>query len=778
MDVGNSANGAKQIIYRRRLDRTPDKHFEKLPYDDKVTVGSLRKALEEAKFRIIKLRDENDEKDCIIDEEKSLRIAAEDKLQKVLVDLYNNPDVNLELQQRLPKAKKHKSHGPSYPLIVPEVDNCQQTDTSLNSRLNVSGGFSENLIHCADEDRSSGHDRDSIQAAPMANDSSQRFCSSSESLPSVSSHLTPGPPLNQTQGSVLSSSCSSMESSSYQALPSYKGAPSDHKDLKENVLQSNLPSGTASTEIPYRPQPSTSGIDGRTMHNSLNPVQIVSSQATVTSQFNPFITPNSHQSVNSSLINHQQSGGFEVITGSYPTTNQSGIPVVSAQGYSPFMRPTDSVMLNGSHFPDKLASLPTAEQNLTIFPSNIPNSMLFPSSAVTDPNNLSSVHAYNSPNVRNYFTAYASNPQSNGNRFSHPNYSVPVSNDNSLPFFPVNSSIYLSPVSSVPDYPAAATSPNQRSKFSESLQVSNMTRLLAEIAMLKKENNEMRDELNRLRQENEMLKKGAKSDKRDNFETVGALIEDIRATEKKHSDAVKLLVQAADDDKSAALKELEQIKLSNNLGLRKTLSESDISVADSYTSMRSAPKKKPSSKSSDSSQVSIDHLIRRQREIMKEEMQRVIDQRNEARQKLIKLEKKICNLEMAKSSESKNDKSLAKYKVIEEERDLLLSRFQFLIQDIGETKLLYNLHKALLSDEVTNDVNTFQSSKVSPSENYLANNKVKAELDKESGNLKTKLASLQKENLVQAECIEKLQQVVQRQRHKLNTLCAGPMLME
>lgn len=67
-----------------------------------------------------------------------------------------------------------------------------------------------------------------------------------------------------------------------------------------------------------------------------------------------------------------------------------------------------------------------------------------------------------------------------------------------------------------------------------------------------------------------------------------------------------------------------------------------------------------------------------------------------------------------------------------------------------------SLHKALVSDEAANDINTYQSYK--EADTNVVNNKVKAQLAKESEGknyLETKLTSMQKENLAQAECIEK-----------------------
>lgn len=49
---------------------------------------------------LVHCRDKN------LEEEKELRKAAEDRLQRCLVDLYENKEINNELRERLPKANK------------------------------------------------------------------------------------------------------------------------------------------------------------------------------------------------------------------------------------------------------------------------------------------------------------------------------------------------------------------------------------------------------------------------------------------------------------------------------------------------------------------------------------------------------------------------------------------------------------------------------------------------------------------------------------------------
>lgn len=45
-------------------------------------------------------------RDKVIEQERQLRQAAEERLQSHLTDLYNNPEVNRELRERLPRAGK------------------------------------------------------------------------------------------------------------------------------------------------------------------------------------------------------------------------------------------------------------------------------------------------------------------------------------------------------------------------------------------------------------------------------------------------------------------------------------------------------------------------------------------------------------------------------------------------------------------------------------------------------------------------------------------------
>ena len=61
-DVEGDPTCSSPVKYHRRLDRGPDRNFKNLDQDSQVLLSMLRNALEEAKSRIVRLRDENDEK--------------------------------------------------------------------------------------------------------------------------------------------------------------------------------------------------------------------------------------------------------------------------------------------------------------------------------------------------------------------------------------------------------------------------------------------------------------------------------------------------------------------------------------------------------------------------------------------------------------------------------------------------------------------------------------------------------------------------------------------
>ncbi|CAG5132198.1 unnamed protein product, partial [Candidula unifasciata] len=176
----------------------------------------------------------------------------------------------------------------------------------------------------------------------------------------------------------------------------------------------------------------------------------------------------------------------------------------------------------------------------------------------------------------------------------------------------------------------------------------------------------------------------------------------------------------------------------------------------------------------------VELLIARQREIMKLEMQKVLDERNEARQRVMKLEKKLTSLELSYYKDNRANALLAKLRVTEKERDLAVARLKHLTQDVSETKLMYRLHKALLSDSPVNQTSVYpevKTSNLDPTEKKPVNS-VLSKKAEEKVELETKIVLMEKKNQSQSAQIEKLQQLVERQRQKINALCPGPMLME
>ncbi|XP_046371007.2 uncharacterized protein LOC124145331 [Haliotis rufescens] len=102
-----SSPGAAEVIrYHRRLDRTPEKQFHELPDTDKKLISQIRRATEKTVTSVGKLKDDIEEREKTIEEERSLRLAVEERLKGHLVDMYKSADVNSELRDRLPRANK------------------------------------------------------------------------------------------------------------------------------------------------------------------------------------------------------------------------------------------------------------------------------------------------------------------------------------------------------------------------------------------------------------------------------------------------------------------------------------------------------------------------------------------------------------------------------------------------------------------------------------------------------------------------------------------------
>ncbi|XP_061172527.1 uncharacterized protein LOC133181893 [Saccostrea echinata] len=95
-----------EIRYHRKLDRTPEKAKKLMNDYDKKLISEFRRAKENTRLKLVDLQDEIDDRDKVIEQERELRLEAEGRLQAHLTDLYNNPEVNKELRERLPRANK------------------------------------------------------------------------------------------------------------------------------------------------------------------------------------------------------------------------------------------------------------------------------------------------------------------------------------------------------------------------------------------------------------------------------------------------------------------------------------------------------------------------------------------------------------------------------------------------------------------------------------------------------------------------------------------------
>ncbi|CAG5132199.1 unnamed protein product, partial [Candidula unifasciata] len=450
MDSDNTQQEINSSVkYRRRLDRTPDKNFMILQDADKIRLNTLRSTLEEAKSRIVRLRDENDEKDFIIEEERKLRQVAEENLQKHLVDLYNNPDVISELQQRLPRARKMytASHEP-----VMIMKNRQQS----NSRFD---GASLMVF-----------DIDSLTVDGI----------SQEQLMALD------------DGEVVFVFTGRQEESLHH--------------LHENSDQLSRPRQLD----PSLGENYFSSRDlGQPPDNSLlDPGQDWSSLMSISQLLPPYISPNVYAGQLSPVSwSSQESSIYQ------------GLPQ------------RDKEQTSRSHLMTSKQILRTAATQTT--PQDIPTQA---NSLLPDP-----VATHNKFNIHEptlQFSAYSTSLPSLHD-LANPSATQPVLLQPRLT--PYSSHRYH-PADLEPDY------------------VSQTSRLLIEIATLKKENEELREKLTKASHEIESLNSNTKNAEDVSLNRLGSLIEEIRAAEKKRDVALKVLAGDVDEDRPPEMEQHAHVK--------------------------------------------------------------------------------------------------------------------------------------------------------------------------------------------------------------------------
>jgi len=319
-----------------------------------------------------------------------------------------------------------------------------------------------------------------------------------------------------------------------------------------------------------------------------------------------------------------------------------------------------------------------------------------------------------------------------------------------------------------------------------------MTRLLAEMSTLKSQNEQLKNELQSIKREFELMRVEMKEGDDESINKIEDLIEDVYHAEKTKQEVMRKMIVAADEDRDAALGELDRMRL-------KTLSRMD-----PFLLKRSAPLDTLDHDEDDGIDISgsslndsgnhfdsvglggvddeksiqhMEQMLSKQRELMKREIQFVIDQRDSARSQVEKLEKKVSSLEFSSLNSQSDLRTKAKLKVVEQERDMVIAKLKFLMQDVNEAAILSNLQKALLLDEPSPNLNTSHLDKnVESGKSNLSAQLLRQK--EETEKLELKLAEKEKESLTQNDRIQSLEKIVTRQRQKLNTLCAGPLLME
>ncbi|XP_005106241.1 uncharacterized protein LOC101850275 [Aplysia californica] len=725
--------GTPVVKYHRRLDRGPDKHFQKLNGDSKVLLSTLRGALEEAKNRIVRLRDENDEKDEIIDEERKMRRDAEHRLQKYLVDLYNNPDVNGELRSRLPRAKKKD------PLSELDSDfGGHETNDDTEGLQDDTVGGSRNDVSVT-SDKEDGSQMRKSKLARLSENGMEIDTVSHSGISALHDPVTgeqvvvPGP------------------GESGQGTDGTGVLLADNTGMHERKADSIATSLAESSGYLGLPSPHTSPVWQASVADSLPPIM------------NPLTSGSQVLSASSSYQALPTRQGLGDVNGDDGVREQVE-HILNGGGLA---NPDQQVPSVSPDHPPVLQMTTTVTSPVSVGGGNVLPSAVSQSGVYSTP--LTHHHQHHRPGM----------------------HSAPLLQGGVYPTPPLYyGSVYVPP-SSLTHTGLLATPPITSMRTGGVPDhVSHISRLLVEIATLKKENEELKSELKDAKRDLEILKSDARSDVDESLEQIGVLIEEVHAAEKIRDAAMTQMIRSADDDRDATLGELDRMRLrSVNRSDPFLVSETEVSDDDiddgientSGSSLNLSGGNAPVNKRR--SLQHMERMLAKQREVMKQQMQLVIGQRDSARSQVAKLEKKLSTLELTGLNGPSDNRVKAKLKIVEQERDMVVAKLKFLMQDVKETALLSNLEKALLTDDPSNNLSSYQDGKEKKNADseFNKNNNVAAQLTQhaeDKAKLEAQLAILENEKLAQANQIKKLEQLVTRQRHKLNTLCAGPLLME
>ncbi|KAK3792252.1 hypothetical protein RRG08_007332 [Elysia crispata] len=696
----------RPVKYLRPLDRSQDKHFEKLAPKSQGSITALRTALERTKSRMAVLKDANTVKDEVIEEERILRKAAEDRLDKFLVDLYKNPEVNAELRHRLPYANKDD------PMEKVKIMENRIVEVKEFNKISEESLISNKVV--------------------TLHESHQN-----ERLDVVTNSSTHG--LISPSAAVLSSSTGS------------SGVQADYT-VKSQTGQ-----------MPVWPL--------TTLHN-----QELSSEGQLT---------------NSWVTNTTIRSG--TVLSSAVSANASDLTVSTTA--TPYMLPMEPLS-SSAHSTSSFAALPQPKMHHQSEASSVNPlasasfASLAPSSYINLPNHYDP-KASEELNSQRSSIAHNQPGMSTGSAFESES---PVEASSTTHLASSSFGVNVQPFH-INSFQCKTPSVYSRGVFSDN--VSHISRLLAEIATLKKEKQEFKDKLKASEQKCEELRLGIGTSDDKSSQDLGALIEEIRAADKVRDETVKKVVQTAQQDKERALKKINN--KSKKANVPKIVSDGELSDTEDDGSVTTSESSKaselgevksgrhaedaPDDSSSLLSPQDLNEMMQRQRKIMAEELQRVIDERNEARQSIIKLESKLSALELRPKSDGKIEELMATLGVVRRERDVAVAKLKALMSEMAETKLVYSLHKALWREDLQNETSSSElSSKFNNKEQAMTkNNTVLSYISKHEdtkAKLEARLAFSNQEREIQGHRIKELEQLVKRQRKKLNAMCAGPMLMD
>ncbi|XP_048735258.1 mirror-image polydactyly gene 1 protein-like isoform X2 [Ostrea edulis] len=253
--------------------------------------------------------------------------------------------------------------------------------------------------------------------------------------------------------------------------------------------------------------------------------------------------------------------------------------------------------------------------------------------------------------------------------------------------------------------------------------------------------------------------------------SAAGLVQDIHTAQRKREESMMGRMKLNCQEKEEALRRLRDLERRLDEGYSDNTDLSDFEDPDEdevVEGIDNLLSQIDSSYGSDKKYISLlrrlELVKQRQREITKEEMHTVLEERDIAQSRARKLEEELLKYQRENSSSNSEPHLQAKLAILQQERDLALAQNRQLADEIQTIRIYYSLHKSLTSEsQPADEVNSLHPFKSSMSNNT----------EKEKRHLVEQLAEERREkNHLQIE-LEKMEACVEessRESERLNNL--------